>query len=163
MKQNDAAKILNIDGAITPEAVDRAFRALAMKYHPDRNPAGLDMMKAINAAREVLREFTGNIDNGHTSSTPYAESLSEALNAILHCEGLNVEICGSWIWVSGDTRTHKDALKAAGYRYAPKKKMWNYRPTDWKSASRGRFSMDEIRDRHGSQSINTVHRTALAA
>jgi len=54
------------------------------------------------------------------------------------------------VWVSGDTRNHKDALKAAGFRWAPQKTMWYFRPDNWTSASRGGFDMDAIRSKYGS-------------
>ena len=153
MIQKDAARILGLDGDITPEAVKAAFRAQAKKYHPDHNPAGLEMMKAINEAFDTLKDFTGNLDGtggGHEDGQSYPEALNDALNAIIDLPGLEIEICGSWIWVGGETRTHKDTLKAAGFKYAPKKQKWNFRPADWKSKSRGNFTMNEIRDTYGS-------------
>ncbi|MBS0350771.1 MAG: hypothetical protein JSR33_06240, partial [Proteobacteria bacterium] len=53
-------------------------------------------------------------------ANPYAEILSRALNAIMGCS-LEIEICGAWIWLSGDTRPHKELLKQNGFRWAPKK------------------------------------------
>ena len=50
MKETDAAKPLGLEGEIDPEMVTKAYRRAAMQYHPDRNPAGEQMMKAINAA-----------------------------------------------------------------------------------------------------------------
>ena len=32
--------------------------------------------------------------------------------------GLEIEICGLWMWVGGETKKHKDALKDAGYKWA---------------------------------------------
>ena len=40
MKIQDAAKILNVSGHVTPKDIKAAYRKAAMKYHPDRNPAG---------------------------------------------------------------------------------------------------------------------------
>ena len=161
MKLIDAAKILGLDGMINPEMVAIAYRKMAMQFHPDRNPAGLEMMQAINEAREALREYKGSIESGHTGPKDYADILSDAINAIIYCDGLDIEICGSWVWVSGDTKPHKEILKGAGYRWASKKKMWYYRPSDWKSHSFGNFSMTEIREIHGSDRISTVSRPSI--
>lgn len=38
-----------------------------------------------------------------------------------HLTILSIEVCGSWLWISGDTKPNKDVLKAAGLWYAPKK------------------------------------------
>ena len=150
MKTSDAAKILDLDGDITPETVKTAYKAAAMKYHPDRNPAGLEMMKIINVAYDTLKDFTGTID-AELSDQNYPEALNTAINAIINLEGLLIEICGAWIWVTGNTREHKETLKANGYRFASKKKAWNFRPDNWKSASRGTTEMDSIRFKYGSQ------------
>lgn len=149
MKHSDAAAVLGLSGAITPELVHAAWIAAAKKYHPDVNPAGADLMKVVNAARDALEGFTGDVDPGDAAG--YGDALAEALAAIVDLPGLSIEICGAWAWIGGDTRTHKDALKAAGCRWAPAKKLWYYRPDGWRCYKRGgENSMDEIREKYGS-------------
>jgi curved DNA-binding protein len=53
----DYYKVLGIDRKASQEEVKRAYRKLAMKYHPDRNPgnkASEEKFKQINEAYEVL-------------------------------------------------------------------------------------------------------------
>ena len=38
------------------------YRQAALKFHPDRNPAGAEMMKIINAAYDVLKDYAGEIE-----------------------------------------------------------------------------------------------------
>lgn len=164
MKQSDAAKILGIDGDLTPEIIKRAYREQCMKFHPDRNPAGLEMMKSINEAYETLKDFTGNISAGAQN---YDQSLHDAIAFALNLGGVNVEVCGAWVWLSGDTKTHSQTLSKARfndnrYWFAPKKKMWYFRPEDYKSHNRGTWSMDEIRDQHGSVEIRGEGRRKIA-
>ena len=143
----DAAKVLNLSGEITPETVKQAYRAACKKYHPDINPAGAEMMKLINAAFAVLKDYEGVVKE---QQTDYSELLNDALNAVLGLNGLVIEICGAWVWITGNTREHKDALKAASFKWANKKKAWYYRPTDYKSRSKGNSTLDEIREKYGS-------------
>ncbi len=152
MKHTDAAKILGLSGEITPDRVKEAFRQSAKKYHPDINPAGAEMMKVINASFECLKDYTGTLEED-LSEDGYTASLNEALNAIITCSGLSIEVCGAWVWVIGDTFKHKKILKESGFRYASKKQSWYFRPEDWKSYSRGNFSMSDIRDRYGSNGV----------
>ena len=52
-------KILGLDSLATMEEIKTAYRALAMKYHPDRNPdnkAAEDKFKEIQTAYDVLEE-----------------------------------------------------------------------------------------------------------
>lgn len=161
MNQKDAAKILQINGDINPEIVKTAFRKLAMLYHPDRNPAGLELMKLLNVAFDTLKAITRNIDvtenaNSYKNgASNYGEALNKAINAIINL-GLNIEICGSWVWVSGNTKPHKEALKAAGFNWNSKKVKWSFRPAGYKSANRGRWSMDKIRDTYGSRKVQNA-------
>jgi curved DNA-binding protein CbpA len=83
MTLSDAAKILCLSGAITPKDVKKAYRAAALKYHPDKNPAGEEMMKLINEAFDVLKSFEGELEQ--QSDDDYSEALNDALNAI--CSG----------------------------------------------------------------------------
>ena len=72
---------------------------------------------------------------------------------ILDLEGVEIELCGSWIWVSGNTKEHKDLFKELGFYWAPKKFMWYWRPEEFKSYSRKSKSMSDIRNKYGSEKI----------
>jgi DnaJ family protein C protein 9 len=48
--------VLGIEKDAAPEAIGRAYRRLALQYHPDRNPDGGDMFKEITKAYEVLND-----------------------------------------------------------------------------------------------------------
>ena len=121
MTRRDALNVLGIAlEDITPEITKQAYRKSAKQYHPDRNPAGAEMMQLINAANEVLKDFTGKVLLETPDSFKYGEKINEALNAIMGL-GLKIEICGTWIWVSGDTKAHKEKLKSAKYLWSGKK------------------------------------------
>ena len=153
MNIQDAANLLDIKGEVNPETIKLAYRRARMKYHPDRNPAGLVMMQAINAAYQILKDFSGNVAD---EASGYDTALNDAINAIINLEGLTIEVCGNWIWVSGETLQHKDILKKAGYKWAPIKKNWFYRPEEYKSNNKtAGLEMDTIRMKHGSLTVKT--------
>ena len=59
MAQADYYKSLGVDKKATPEEIKKAFRKLAVKYHPDRNPgdkSSEDKFKDINEAYAVLSD-----------------------------------------------------------------------------------------------------------
>ncbi len=151
MKINDAFTILNISGEVTPTDIKIAYRKAAAKYHPDHNPAGLEMMKLVNLAYEVLKDFEGLAEQ-QPNNKNYDEAVNDALNAIIDL-GLEIELCGAWVWVSGDTRPHRETLKAAGYQWTPKKARWYFRPAEHKSFNRSSWSMDKIRETYGSSPV----------
>ena len=62
-------RMLGVDRTATLEEIKAAYRALAMKYHPDRNPDNPEAelkFKEIHAAYEILIErknlFTPKLD-----------------------------------------------------------------------------------------------------
>lgn len=162
MKHSEALAILGLKAGVSFDEIKAAYRAACSKYHPDRNPAGLEMMKLVNGAWQSLSDYVqGDSVNADESESNFGDELNAALNAVIGL-GLTIEICGSWIWVSGDTRPHKEILKAAGYRWAPKKLMWSFASGE-RTSSRGKFSMDDIRLRHGSVTVKPVNRVRIAA
>lgn len=161
MNQYDALKVLGLAGEVTPEQIKLAYKKACSKFHPDRNPAGLEIMKMVNVAYETLKSYDGKATVTGVSAQ-YGDEVAEALNAI-YGRGLFIEICGAWVWVSGNTKDHKDALKAAGFKWASKKLCWYFRPSDAKrSRSFGEYSMDSIRAKYGSATVNDRAQKKLA-
>jgi len=73
----------------------------------------------------------------------------------VHDLPLTIEIVGTWIWVSGNTRPQKQALKAAGFFWSHEKKMWYWRHSSrrgWKSGK----SLDEIKQTHGTRTMGAT-------
>ena len=153
MNKLDAANLLNLKDEITPKITKKAYRVACSKYHPDRNPAGLEMMQAINEAYEVLKDFSGFLEQTDSSNDDYANVLNEALNQVIAIKELTLELCGSWLWITGNSYPHKTLLKELGFLWASKKKAWYLKPEGERSKSKGSYSMEEVREFHGSKII----------
>jgi DnaJ-class molecular chaperone len=74
-------KILGLDSLATMEEIKAAYRALAMKYHPDRNPDNKeaeDKFKQIQTAYDILEErkrlFTPKLDGLRSKTKKEDES-----------------------------------------------------------------------------------------
>lgn len=164
MNKLDACKILGISGEINLKSVKTAYFKACKTYHPDKNPAGLEMMKAVNEAYASLKtiDFSQPFNFDPSQSVrDYGEALNTAILATQNLPGVDLELCGAWLWLSGNTREFKTEIKTAGFRWAPKKYKWYFRPADYKSRSRGKYTMDEIRDKYGSSCVKPERRDAL--
>lgn len=159
----DALSILSITGDYNPEIVKAVYRKACSLYHPDRNPEGLEMMKLVNVAYDTLKAESGTSESkieGDLSS--YGDDIFNALSKIIHL-GFDIEIFGAWLWLHGNTKPHRELLKESGFKWAPKKMLWYFRPADYKSKGRGKFSMDKIRMAHGSEKVTMKDRQKLKA
>ena len=51
---DDAAQLLGVDKDADDKTIRKAYRKAAMKFHPDKNPAGREMFEKIQVAYEML-------------------------------------------------------------------------------------------------------------
>lgn len=154
MNIQQALNVFGLSGELTEQDIKTTYKKISLKFHPDRNPLGAEMMKAINSAYDFLMQ---NIDKINAFQSVkenerynYGEEMENVLTVLQTLTGIIFEVAGNWIWISGDTRTHKEALKKMCCKWSPKKSMWYYRPEEYKSSgNRKSHSMDEIRAMHG--------------
>jgi hypothetical protein len=153
MQISEALQILGLhsDHVTAPE-IRAAYQKKAFEYDPSFSPVGIHMMQIVENAYEVLKRFSGPFKNS-LGDLGITSSLEKAVRAVAVLEGITIEICGVWIWISGSTERHKAVLKEAGYDWAPRKHMWYFRPEHQKARRKYvvPFSMDEIRQKFGSK------------
>jgi hypothetical protein len=141
------------------EEVRKHYKNLAFMHHPDKG-GSTERMQEINA------EYESIIKNPHfrceaQTQEQQEESLHypEVINQLINLHGIIIELIGDWIWLSGNTYTHRVQLKQIGFYFAPKKTMWYYRPADFKSSNKKPKSIDEIRNKYGSDVIQLKNKT----
>ncbi|MCF6765781.1 J domain-containing protein [Thiotrichales bacterium 19S3-7] len=158
MNKFEAALILGLQGKVTASDIKKSYRLKVKEFHPDRNPAGIEMMKVINCAYEILKDIEEIEVFENIQMTEYPEILNTALNAVKNLTGIVIEICGLWVWLSGETKAHKEIIKQAGFKWARKKQMWFYRPEQAKGKkhrnNNQEWSMEEIREKFNSTKMN---------
>jgi len=79
------------------------------------------------------------------------QKIAEAAEQAKSIPGIKIELCGLWLWVTGDTRPVKAQLKEAGFKWAHKKKQWYFPGV--RSIGRGGKDMGYIRAKYGSEEI----------
>lgn len=146
----------------TLEELKKQYRKLAFTYHPDTGHGNEPIMKIINVEYEKLFKYiTDNASTEQTAqNTKHGHGINdgyrEIINSIIHLPGIIIEICGSWVWITGQTKQYKDILKSNGYYWAAKKLSWYWRPAEQKCTfNKKSRSMDYIRTKYGSESVQT--------
>ena len=147
-------------GVTTLDELKKRYRKLAMQHHPDMG-GDLETMKEINNEHDELFELLKADQNrradadatGRTHrTTETAAEFRDIISFLLTLDGLEVELCGSWLWIGGDTRKHKDQLKAAGCRWSNNKKLWYWHHKENGSRwHKGTKTINQIRSKYGSQ------------
>lgn len=145
----------------TLSELKKQYHTLALKFHPDCGGSD-EKMKELNLAYETRFEQLKKQYNATASeekqTTEAPEEFVDIINCLLRLNGLEIELCGSWLWIGGNTKEHKEKLKAAGCRWAPKKGLWSWHHEEIVSHKfRGNVSMDDIRNKYGSTVYRSPH------
>lgn len=144
----------------TLEDLKKQYHRLAMKHYPD--VGGTEQaMKEINAEYEKLfsslkdthKNAEGEFYQSRTATTETAAEFMDIIEKLIHMDGIEIEVCGSWVWVTGNTRPHKDELKALAFRWSSNKAAWYFHRDGYKKRSKKSLTLDEIRGYYGSEKI----------
>ena len=148
------------NGITTLEELKREYKRLAMANHPDRG-GDLETMQQINAEYDIMFKLVGSIHRNakgetytkETNETP--DMFKDIIEKLIRMNGVEIEIIGCFIWLSGNTKIYKEAIKSLGFKWHTTKKMWYKAPEDYRKKSKVSYSIDEIRNMYGS--FGTFH------
>ena len=146
-------KIELLKGIKTLEELKAAYRKLAFKYHPDRNNGKCEMMQQLNNEYEYLSKILKN-NKGQTENAEDSKEFISVIDELIKYEDIVIEIVGTWIWVSGNTKPIKETLKNLKFNWNRTRELWQRKPTDDKFRTRN-SKMDDswIKDKYGCKTI----------
>ena len=164
----------------TLEELRRQYRDLLKKYHPDNAGGNTEACQEINAEYDKLFKIlkdrheskTTGSQNDQKAQSDYSQNmydwendraLRETLEKIINFDGIEIEIAGQWIWISGNTYIYKNELKEIGFKWASQKKQWYFHTDIFRKKSHKTLSMEDIRSYYGSTKVNTMHMELLEA
>lgn len=141
----------------TLEEVKALYKKLAKQFHPDLGGDTVTMQEinkeyAFASAKTIKRADLSEEETENEMQV--SEEYRQAIEKIIYLDGIIIELVGYWIWVTGITYPVRKALKEAGYFFAPKKQAWYFRTAEYKVSKGGKKSLDEIRAKYGSETIN---------
>ena len=143
--------------------IKQAYRKLASANHPDKG-GNTETMQLINTAfAELCKYFETNqtLDINQEQETAPIFDFS-FLDTLKTMQGVIIEVCGYWVWLSGNTYPHKETISNLGFKYSGAKKSWYWSPTiNISSYRRGSKSMKQIRKDYGSQITDTEMQPAI--
>ena len=143
----------------TPETLEELkamYRKLAMQHHPDCG-GDTETMKAVNAEydalfpnlKDVHKTKDGETYTARQSTTETADQFKDLISELMKMDNITIEVIGCFVWVTGDTKPHKEQLKALKFKWHTKKLAWYLAPDDYRKRSRKEYALDEIRSMYG--------------
>ena len=144
----------------TLEELKRLYKQLCFKFHPDVGGSN-EEMKAVNAEytslfdklKDIHTNAEGKTYRKATQETP--QEFIEIIDRLVKFHGITIEIIGSFIWVSANSKPYKDELKSMGFRWSSQKSSWYLAPKDYRRHSNKVYTLDDIREMFGSQTVET--------
>lgn len=145
----------------TVEEIKKKYRDLCKQHHPDLGGCE-ETMKRVNSEYHcALKRADGQTSKdaeGKEHKYSYNEVREEEIALKLQellklkMEGVDLYLIGVWVWIKGETKPHKDALKALACRWHAKNACWYYRPEGFKTFSSGK-GLDELARKYGARRI----------
>lgn len=157
-------------GITNQKDLRKALAKLLKVHHPD-NGGDADTCKAINVEYDYLFAKLPKDSKGTTAESSAEarkdfrldKAIREMLNNIVHMDGINIEIVGSWIWVDGNSYPHKEELKSHGFQWSRKRKKWHWTADTSTGYHKGKGKdFEELRAKYGSSTVETEGRARIA-
>ena len=151
------------NGEETIDTLRAAWKRLVMQLHPDKggNHESFTAMKneydylcGLRAACELGRANEKHEEPKYTRESEIA--LREMIEKLVRVPGIQIEICGTWLWITGNTFMQHTTLSALGLKFSGSKKAWYYAASIRKTFWKGRYSLQQIRNRFGSEKIEST-------
>ena len=142
---------------LTLEEVKAAYKKLAKQYHPDLGGDTATMQEinkeyAFASAKAIKGANLSEEETEHEILS--SEEYRKAIEKIIHLEAIVIELVGYWIWVTGNTYPVRATLREAGFFFASKKLAWYFRTAEFKVGQSSGKSLEEIRNKYGSEILN---------
>lgn len=140
----------------TIEEAKAMYRNLAKLNHPDKG-GDLETMKQINVEYDFVcsKILKGEnlSDADFNDAWSNSQLFKEKIDAIINLNAIQIEICGLWMFVTGDTKTHKEIFKANKFIWCKNKIAWAWRPES-AAGGRGKLNLEQIRTKYGSTVVS---------
>lgn len=148
------------------EDVKETYRKLAKKLHPDCGGDADEFKKMMQEYTTVFKRLKNVHRNENRteqaeqeSRTEYQETpemFADIINKVIFMDGVEIEIVGSWVWLSGNTYAYKDEIKAAGFFWSSKHKKWYWNGGTHKSKKHSKLTFEQVKDLHGCKKVKNV-------
>ena len=133
----------------TIEELKKEYRKLAFQLHPDRNNGNDAEFKLMVNEYDLLFKKLQNTTTNKYEATENINDYKDIIDQLLKMDGLEIEIVGYYIYLSGNTYNHKDEIKSLSFLWSSKHKKWFYNGNNKKSKAHSKMSYQDIKNKYG--------------
>lgn len=141
------------------EELRSIYKELAKQFHPDKG-GDVETMQFVNARYDQLCKKFENPNDGDEN---ISELYKEVIEKLINFDEIEIEIVGTWIWISGNTYPIKAQLKEAGALWSGQRKMWYFRSGEfkWRKKSNETADFSTLREMFGSRIVKKSDKLKL--
>lgn len=142
------------------ETLRQAYRLAALHNHPDKHDDSESeiwtaLFKSLQAEYESILSSRSRAQwKKEKSSYGLEKTLQEMIDKAMKIPGIHIELCGSWLWISGNTFMARARLKMAGFKFSKTKQRWYWGMTMVSKRKKARYrNMASIYSRYGRETL----------
>ncbi len=141
------------------DALKREYKRLAKAHHPDHGGNTANFQELQREYAELLK---GNWEKTYKTANESAipPAMWDIIKKFMYLDTVELEVVGAWLWISGDTFSVKDSLKALGAKWSSTHKKWYYAETTKKRRATTK-NFQTLEERHGATKVNRQHGNLL--
>ncbi len=148
--------------SLSAQDAKKLFRKLAVELHPDKGGKHTDFITMQNQYESYLK---GEFSYTSKEAKEACQSMNEFVQAnefIKNFTDVLVELTGSWVWISGNTKPYKEEIKEHGFKWSRNKSKWYKAPYELKGKKRKGTNFDKIKSTYGYESKRFKGATSIA-
>lgn len=147
------------------------YKTWCLQLHPDLNP-GKDTtaeMQELNNAYEaqfkLLKDRELRKDKKDREKFSYSEVPSDLItiiNTLIKFKGVQIDIVGNWLWLSGNTYPYKEQIKGLRFHWSKNKKKWFWNGSDSVRRPFKKMTYKDITAKYGCMTLEGQGQKELA-
>jgi curved DNA-binding protein CbpA len=145
----------------TLEDLKAQYRNLILIHHPDRGGDTANHEALVEEYKFLFEQYknTHRDKYGRTYTVKGKKKTDEKctdfvniMDCLLTLDGIEIEVCGRFTWITGNFKKHKETLSKLDFGYCKDKKAWYYEYSFLNKKSKN-WTLDRIRDTFGTQIV----------
>ncbi|MEM6734668.1 MAG: hypothetical protein AAF620_01240 [Bacteroidota bacterium] len=142
----------------TLDEARKTYYKLAKQHHPNKggdHETFVEIGNQFKAFRPGTKKYENEFNDWN------AALFSDILNQLMQITDITIEVCGSWLWIGGNTKPNAAKIKSIDvgefYKrgFSRSKSMWYFSPKGYRKRSKNELTIDEIRGLYDHTVINS--------